>query len=203
MKLIHTLTLRMTIGLALASATCGLMAWHPTRALAAGDNAAASQPSAYSQSISEHYNYRFGADKPFLPSYASTETGEFLSVKSFPSAAYCGHCHQEAHAEWRQSVHANSFRAPWYVKNVNVLMNTKGIEFARHCEGCHNPIALTSGSMTKNSPVDRKFDVDGITCSVCHSMVKVDTRGTGSYVLARPAVIVDAEGKPVYGEVSD
>ena len=203
MKLIHTLTLRMTIGLALASATCGLMAWHPTRALAAGDNAAASQPSAYSQSISEHYNYRFGADKPFLPSNASTETGEFLSVKSFPSAAYCGHCHQEAHAEWRQSVHANSFRAPWYVKNVNVLMNTKGIEFARHCEGCHNPIALTSGSMTKNSPVDRKFDVDGITCSVCHSMVKVDTRGTGSYVLARPAVIVDSEGKPVYGEVSD
>ena len=40
-------------------------------------------------------------------------------------------------------------RVSWYVKNVNVLMNGKGIEYARHCEGCHNPIALTSGAMTK------------------------------------------------------
>ena len=35
--------------------------------------------------------------------------------------------------------HANSFRAPWYVKNVNMLMKGKGIEYTRHCEGCHNP----------------------------------------------------------------
>ena len=127
----------------------------------------------------------------------------FISAGSFPTAAYCGHCHQEAHAEWRQSVHANSFRAPWYIKNVNVLMNTKGIEFARHCEGCHNPIALTSGAMTKGTPMDRKFDADGITCSVCHSIQKVDTRGTGSYVLGQPAVMVDEDGNPIRGEVSD
>ncbi len=103
--------------------------------------------------------------------------------RAFLRPKYCGHCHQEAHAEWRQSAHANSFRAPWYVKNVNLLINGKGIEFARHCEGCHNPIALTSGAMTENSPVNRKFDQDGVTCSVCHAIQKVDARGTGSYVL--------------------
>ncbi len=151
----------------------------------------------------EHYNLRFGADKLFLPSNANTETGTFMSPKSFPTAEYCGHCHKEAHAEWRQTAHANAFRAPWYIKNTNLLKSEKGIEFTRHCEGCHNPIALTSGALTKGSPIDRKFDEDGITCSVCHSIQKVDTRGTGSYVLSQPAVLVDDDGKPIYSVVSD
>jgi Tfp pilus assembly protein PilF len=157
----------------------------------------------YSQGVAGHYNYRFGADQPFLPSNAATETGQFIDPNSFPTAKYCGHCHQEAYAQWRQTAHANSFRAPWYLKNTNVLRDTKGIEYTRHCEGCHNPIALVSGALTKGSPIDRHFDQDGITCSVCHSIQKVDTRGTGSYVIAQPAVMVDADGKPIYGEVSD
>ena len=104
-------TLRFISVLMLATAvSCGLMAWRPEQAFAANEDAAVSQPTAYTQSISEHYNFHFGADKPFLPSSATTETGGFISPRSFPTAAYCGHCHQEAHAEWRQSVHANSFR---------------------------------------------------------------------------------------------
>ena len=195
---------RIACGLMLAvTVASGLIAWRSQGAYAANANTAATKRTAYSQSVSEHYNLRFGADKPFLPSNAATNTGEFIDPKSFPTAKYCGHCHQEAHAEWRQSAHANSFRAPWYVKNVNMLMREKGTEYARHCEGCHNPIALTSGAMTKGSPVDRSFDADGITCSVCHSIQKVDTRGTGSYVLGQPAVLVDENGNPVYGEVPD
>jgi tetratricopeptide (TPR) repeat protein len=157
----------------------------------------------FSERIGETYDYHFGKDVPFLPSNAKTDTGEFLDPKTFPSAAYCGHCHQEAHSEWRQSAHANSFRAPWYKKNVNVLMSTKGNEYARHCEGCHNPIALVSGSITKGVSQKRPTDDDGITCSVCHSIQSVDRRGTGSYVLAQPAVMVDEAGKPMYGKVSD
>lgn len=186
------------------AAACVFLAWREEQAFAISDDTTtAALRSAYSQTVSEHYNFRFGAGEPFLPSLATTDTGEFIDPKSFPTARYCGHCHQEAYAEWRQTAHANSFRAPWYVKNVNLLMNGKGIEFARHCEGCHNPIALTSGAMTENSPVNRKFDQDGITCSVCHSIQKVDARGTGSYVLGQPAVMVDADGKPIYGEVPD
>jgi Flp pilus assembly protein TadD len=186
-----------------AAASCGWMAWRAERAYATDNEPDATDRSAYSQTVKEHYNSRFGVDQPFLPSNAVTDTGEFINPKSFPTAKYCGHCHQEAHAEWRQSVHANSFRAPWYVKNVNMLINGKGIEYARHCEGCHNPIALTSGAMTQHSPVNRSFDADGVTCSVCHSIQQVNTRGTGSYMLAQPAVMVDESGKPIYGEVSD
>ncbi|HMF64302.1 MAG TPA: tetratricopeptide repeat protein [Edaphobacter sp.] len=195
---------RILIGILLGGAVgCGIMAMRTNRAHADYNPAAPAQRQAYSQSVAQHYNYRFGADQPFLPSFATTDTGEFINAKAFPTAKYCGHCHQEAHTEWRQSAHANSFRTPWYVRNVNLLTTEKGIEFTRHCEGCHNPTALVSGALTKDSTVDRKFDEDGITCSVCHSIQKVDTRGTGSYVLAQPAVLVDEKGQPIYGEVSD
>lgn len=186
-----------------ASAACFFAGARNSRAYANNDPAQPSQRHIYSQSIAEHYSTRFGAGQPFLPSFATTDTGEFINPKTFPTAKYCGHCHQQAHAEWRQSAHANSFRTPWYTRNVNLLTEEKGVEFTRHCEGCHNPTSLVSGALTKGSSIDRKFDEDGVTCSVCHSIQKVDTRGTGSYILGQPAVLVDENDKPIYGEVSD
>ncbi len=162
---------------------------------------------AYSTKIAEHYQASFGTDKPFLPSNASTDTGQFIPASSFLTASYCGHCHQESHAEWRESAHANSFRAPWYTKNVDLLRNQKGVEATRHCEGCHNPIALVSGALTPGGPTnfskERPFDNDGVTCTVCHSIQKVTTRGTGSYVMGVPAVLVDKQGQPITRPVSD
>jgi tetratricopeptide (TPR) repeat protein len=158
---------------------------------------------AFNEKVSENYDFHFGKDRPFLPTNATTDTGEFLDPKTFPDAAYCGHCHQEAHKQWRESAHANSFRAPWYKKNVNLLMSQKGNEFARHCEGCHNPLAVLSGTLTKGASQKRPTDDDGITCSVCHSIKSVDRRGTGSYVLAQATVLLDADGKPIYGKVPD
>ena len=78
---------------------------------------------AFHDSVASHYNYAFGKDAPFLPSNATTGNGQFWSPKAFPTAQYCGHCHQEAYHQWRQSVHSNSFRAPWYLKNVNSLID--------------------------------------------------------------------------------
>jgi len=86
---------------------------------------------------------------------------------------------------------------------VNNLIDTKGIEFTRHCEGCHNPIALFTGALTKGSKVNRSFDDDGITCMTCHSIAKVqNTSGTGSYVMGVPAVMVTPDGSPVTHPVS-
>ena len=179
---------RIFIGILLGgSVACFILALKAGIAHAEYDVTTVAQRQVYSQSVAQHYNYRFGSNQPFLPSLATTDTGEFINPKAFPTAKYCGHCHQEAHAEWRQSAHSNSFRAPWYLKNTALLTTEKGIEYTRHCEGCHNPIALVSGALTTGSPINRKFDEDGITCSVCHSIQKVDTRGTGSYVMAQPA----------------
>jgi tetratricopeptide (TPR) repeat protein len=163
----------------------------------------ATTQNSYSQQISATYNWRFGKGHSFLPSNAQSATGTFMTPQSFPTAQYCGHCHQETYHQWRQTAHANSFRAPWYIKNVNLLMKEKGIEYTRHCEGCHNPIALMGGVLTQKGTTDRPFDQDGVTCSVCHSIQQVNTRGTGSYVMGIPAVLVDADGKPITRPVSD
>ncbi len=159
--------------------------------------------SPFHDSVSARYNYVFGHDGPFLPSNATSSNGQFLSPKGFYTAEYCGHCHQEAYHQWRQSVHSNSFRQPWYLKNVNMLIDEKGVQFSRHCEGCHNPVALLSGDLSQGMPKKRPFEDEGITCSTCHSIVSTDTTGTGSYIMGTPAVLVDQNGAAVTGPVSD
>ena len=157
----------------------------------------------FHNSVASHYNYAFGKETPFLPSNATSSTGQFVSPKSFYTAEYCGHCHQEAYHQWRESIHSNSFRAPWYLKNVNALIDEKGVQFSRHCEGCHNPVALLSGDLSQGMPKKRPFEQEGVTCSTCHSIVSTDPTGTGSYVMGVPAVLVDEAGAPITGAVSD
>jgi tetratricopeptide (TPR) repeat protein len=145
------------------------------------------------------YKLPFGPNR-FLPSQAEAEFPGFLNPSDFPTAAYCGTCHQAIYAQWRESVHANSFRAPFYTKNVNLLISEKGIEYTRHCEGCHNPVALFTGALSKGSPVKRDFDADGVTCTTCHSIVRLKPEtGLASYVMGKPAVLVDEDGHAVPG----
>src|ERR1700744_5123633 len=99
---------RIVIGALLGgSIACCVTALRTNPAHAENDAPASpSQRELYSQSVTEHYNYRFGTNQPFLPSLATTDNGEFINSKAFLTAKYCGHCHQEAHLEWRQSAHA-------------------------------------------------------------------------------------------------
>ena len=157
----------------------------------------------FHDSVSSRYNYAFGKQSPFLPSNAMTANGQFVNPRSVPTAEYCGHCHQEAYHQWRQSVHSNSFRQPWYLKNVNMLIDEKGVQFSRHCEGCHNPIALFSGDLSQGMPKTRPFEQEGITCAVCHAIQTTDTTGTGSYVMGTPAVLLDEHGAPITHPVTD
>ena len=150
------------------------------RSVKAGSQAdeAATARHDYTEKVAAKYNYRFGKEFPFVPSNGTTDTGEFLDPKVFPTAEYCGHCHQESHKQWRESAHSNANRVPYYLKNVALLNDSKGIEFSRHCEGCHDPISVVAGALTQGAPKKRPYDQDGVTCSVCHSIQKVDTRGT-------------------------
>jgi tetratricopeptide (TPR) repeat protein len=158
----------------------------------------AQQPLDHAQPAQE-YRLPFGANR-FLPSQAEAQFPGFLVPSDFPTAEYCGTCHQAIYRQWRESVHANSFRAPFYIKNVNLLISEKGIEFTRHCEGCHNPVALFTGALTTGSPVKRDFDADGVTCTTCHSIVRLKPEtGLASYVMGRPAVLVDDDGNAVPG----
>jgi hypothetical protein len=190
--------------LILGFSSAGLLMLVP-RSVKAGGQAdeAATARHEYTEKIAAKYNYRFGKELPFAPSNVTTDTGEFIDPKDFPTAEYCGHCHQESHKQWRESAHSNANRVPYYLKNVALLNDSKGIEYSRHCEGCHDPISVVAGALTQAGPKKRPYDQDGVTCMVCHSIQKVDTRGTGSYVLGVPAVLVDEEGKLITRKVSD
>jgi Tfp pilus assembly protein PilF len=158
----------------------------------------------YAEKIGATYNYRFGKDKPFLPGNAAVEGNNFVQPGAFPDASYCGHCHQEAYHQWRQALHSNAFRTPFYRTSVNILIRTKGIEFSRHCDSCHNPIAVLGGGLTQDSQVNRKFDRDGLTCTTCHSIQSLQsTNGNGGFVMGIPAVMVDEKGTRIPGEVPD
>jgi Tfp pilus assembly protein PilF len=158
--------------------------------------------SAYLEQVQRNYNYAFGKDSISLPGNAAVEGGGFLKAEDFPDAEYCGECHQEAYHQWRQSLHSNAFRAPFYRTSVNILIRTRGIEFSRHCDSCHNPVGVVTGALTKDSALDRSFDRDGLTCMTCHSIQRVQsTSGNGGYVMGVPAVMVDENGNRIPGKV--
>jgi len=139
----------------------------------------------------------------FSPSNARTEDGKLIPEAQFFPAARCASCHQDTHAGWSESLHRNAGREPFYKESVDILLRTRGIEFTRHCESCHAPVALLSGALTKGSQESRRLDDEGVTCSVCHSITEARLDGTGSYTIRRPALIARQDGTPVYGDVSD
>ncbi len=184
--------------LALIAAACV----PPWPGLAQSDEAGARRE--YSAKTAAEYNFHFGKDQVSAPGNLALDGGGFIQPGAFPTAQYCGRCHQEAYSQWRQALHSNSFRTPFYRTSVNILPRTKGIEYTRHCDSCHNPIGVLAGALTQNSTVDRGFDHDGLTCTTCHAIQGLQsTSGNGGYVLGVPAVMVDEKGNRIPGEVSD
>jgi len=168
-----------------------------------GDNTSLNtEVESYNDKVAKNYDFKFGSN-PFSPSNATSTTGKFIPGEMFISAARCGTCHTDAHAQWRQSAHGNAFREPFYQKNVKDLISQKGIEFTRHCESCHNPAALFSGALTKNSKVKRPFDEDGVSCIACHSIQSTTGRGIGGYVMGEPALLVKEDGARLLAGVTD
>jgi tetratricopeptide (TPR) repeat protein len=158
----------------------------------------------YADKVRPTYNFRFGPGKISTPGNLGVEGNDFVPPTAFLPASYCGRCHQEAYSQWRQALHSNSFRTPFYRTSVNILLRTKGIEFTRHCDSCHNPIGVLSGALTQESQVDRGFDEDGLTCTTCHSVQQlVSTNGNASVVLAIPSALVDENGNRIPGMVPD
>jgi tetratricopeptide (TPR) repeat protein len=160
---------------------------------------------AYNAQVTPTYNFHYGPRNPFLPGNVQVQGEGFLQPGAYPSAEYCGTCHQEAYSQWRQALHSNAFRTPFYRTSVNLLIRdkTRGIAFARHCDSCHNPIGVLGATLTEDSKVDRaKFDSDGLTCTTCHSVIGLDsTNGNSSIKMGVPSVIVDQNGERIPGEV--
>jgi Tfp pilus assembly protein PilF len=160
---------------------------------------------AHNEMVTPAYNFHYGKKNPYLPGNVAVVGEGFIQPGAFPTAEYCGTCHQEAYSQWRQALHSNAFRTPFYRTSVNLLIRDKerGIAFARHCDSCHNPIGVLGAALTEDSKVDRaRFDADGLTCTTCHSVVSLNsTNGNSSVVMGVPSVIVDEKGERIPGMV--
>lgn len=145
--------------------------------------------------------------EPFSPSNARTADGQLIPVEQFYSATRCAVCHKDTHAAWSESLHRNAAREPFYRESVDILLRTRGIEFTRHCESCHTPVALFAGALTKTSPRQQApftpLDDEGVTCTVCHSITEARLDGTGSYTIRRPALLAQEDGTPIFGNFTD
>ena len=152
----------------------------------------------YNAMIRETYDFRFGEDKPFSPSNATTFNGQFINGEDFISSTRCASCHSDVFPHWLQSAHRNSFREPFYQKNVNDLISQRNIAFTRHCESCHNPAALFAGALTdKPQFKNRPFDSDGVSCIACHSIESVNGQGVGGYTMGQPALLQKLDGTKI------
>jgi len=192
---------RLVLGVGALGVCCCVL----LRTVAAQSQAHTDAPSerdVYANKVRQTYNFRFGKESLSGPGNARIEGNQFIQPGAFPSAKYCAHCHEEAYSQWRQALHSNSFRTPFYRTSVNILARTKGIEFTRHCDSCHNPIGVLTGALTQGADVDRSFDEDGLTCTTCHSIQGLQaTLGNGSFVMGVPAVMTDENGNRIPGEV--
>jgi tetratricopeptide (TPR) repeat protein len=161
------------------------------------------QAETYGDTIRKTYEFPFKGGSISSPGNARMENGDFVQPGAFPSAEYCAKCHQEAYVQWRQALHSNSFRTPFYRTSVNILLRTKGPAFARHCDSCHNPVGVLTGALSKYSNVDRtQMDKEGLTCMTCHSVSGVQaTLGNGGIIMDTPSVMVDEKGNRIPGEV--
>jgi len=139
----------------------------------------------------------------FAPSNARTEHGGLIQVSEFISAKRCATCHADIYAEWEESLHRNAVREPFYKASADILERTRGVEFTRHCESCHAPVALFSGALVTGSNVSREMDDEGVTCTVCHSITEARIDGTGSYTIRRPTLLLSKDGKPEFGDIGD
>ncbi|MEO6589596.1 MAG: tetratricopeptide repeat protein [Pyrinomonadaceae bacterium] len=152
----------------------------------------------YNTMIRETYDFRFGEETPFKPSNATTFNGKFIPGEDFVSSTRCATCHSDVFPHWLQSAHRNSFREPFYQKNVNDLISQRNIAFTRHCESCHNPAALFSGALTENPQFkNRPFDNEGVSCIACHSIESVNGKGIGGYVMGQPALLQKLDGTKI------
>ncbi len=135
--------------LCIAAAGCVLRAVHAGGA----DEAARAARHAYNVKAAAAYSYRFGASRSrFCPRTPRPIPASLLTRRAFPRRSIAGI------ATRPRTSSGGSRRTPtptvraWYQRNVNLMKAEKGVEYMRHCEGCHDPIALLAGNSRRASP---------------------------------------------------
>lgn len=126
---------------------------------------------------------------PFQPSLALTASGGAYDPRSMADSKDCGEagCHEQIYQEWLPSTHRYASMDAAFQVVQNVMAKNNGPVSTRYCAGCHDPIALFSGSKNLYTDDLSSYGADeGISCVVCHSIQSTDVKGNASYVVTQP-----------------
>ena len=136
------------------------------------------------------YATPYGADRPFAPSLARTETGGAYDPRLLSGSESCGTsgCHEQIVAEWRVSAHRWAAMDPGFQRIQEEMAKQNGSESTRYCGGCHDPISLFSGAKTTFNEhlTDLIGHDEGVSCLACHSIRETDLQGNAHYMVAQP-----------------
>jgi hypothetical protein len=136
------------------------------------------------------YSFKYGQNRPFAPSLATTATGRAYDPRRLSGSESCGTsgCHEQITAEWRVSAHRWSAMDLGFQRIQEEMAKQNGAESTRYCGGCHDPISLFSG--TKNIFTAELTGLagyqEGVSCLACHSIRKTDVKGNANFVVAEP-----------------
>lgn len=130
-----------------------------------------------------------------------------LGDHTLVGAGDCATCHGEITDQWKMSAHANAATDPYYLALTGLFIQERGVEAARYCATCHNPIGLLQGEVDEKATLAggaagntqagyqaRKLDkpmaisahaAEGVSCAVCHQANEVaESPANGSLGLA-------------------
>ncbi|MFQ5737528.1 MAG: multiheme c-type cytochrome [Acidobacteriota bacterium] len=150
------------------------------------------QPLPLKNDFGPDYSFKYGKDRPFAPSQATTESGTALDWRVLSGSKSCGTsmCHEQILGEWEVSAHRYSAMDIAFQKIQLTMAQQNGPESTRYCGGCHDPISLFSG--TKNIFTDpSQLTVlagyqEGVSCLSCHGVRKTDLKGNAHYTVSQP-----------------
>ncbi len=163
-------------------------------------------PVTFHNELPQDYSWKYG-DKPFRPSLAETSTGGAFDPRSLAESATCGKggCHRQILEEWLPSAHRYASMDIAFQAIQNTMATSNGSESTRYCAGCHDPIALFSGSKNIYDEDLSSYGADeGVSCIVCHSITTTDVKGNADYVITQPdRYIFELEEGAAAGFLSD
>jgi Flp pilus assembly protein TadD len=117
-----------------------------------------------------------GAQSPFAPSSAQTNTGKIIPSNFFMDSAACGECHKDIYEQWKSSMHHfASFNNQFYRKSIEYMQDVEGTRPSKWCAGCHDHAVFFNGRFDR--PIREQIDTPeaqaGLGCMSCHAIVHV------------------------------
>ncbi len=138
--------------------------------------------------LPDNYGYSYGAGA-FAPSLATTSTGDAVHPRLFSGSKSCGQagCHEQIYDEWLPSAHRYASSDVAFQAVQKAMATSEGPESTRYCAGCHDPIALFSGSKNiYDEDLSSPGADEGVSCIACHRLMQTDLKGNASYTMEPP-----------------